>query len=115
MELTVHEQANYSVYRIYGSIMLRTIPHISPRINNHIYSEYSKHLVFDLSNVKYLDSSGLNFLRASHMQMKESGKRVYFLNPAPNVRELMDNTGFDTDTSIIESCDEIECGHVLEP
>lgn len=108
MEVTLNVFNSYDVYKIEGSIRINEIPHLTPRINDHLFSEHTKHLVFDLSDVKYIDSSGIRLLINAHRRIKESNRKMYVLNPSDEVRESLTNAKLDSTLAIIQSCDAIQ-------
>ncbi len=108
MEINVNVFNSYDVYKIEGSLKISDIPHLTPRINDHLFSEHTKHLVLDLSNVKYIDSSGIWLIINSNRRVKEQNRKMYILNPSDDVMESLRNAKLDDKLPIIQSCDEIQ-------
>ena len=46
-------------------------------------------LLFDLQNLRYLDSSGINALVNVHQALAPSGRRIALVGPSPNVRRIL--------------------------
>lgn len=70
----------------------------------------SKHIVLDMAEVDYMDSSGLGELVASHTTVVSMGGRLKLLNVSPRLRKLLeimhvDNTfeTFDHEDTAVES------------
>jgi anti-anti-sigma factor len=53
-----------------------------------------KKIVFDMSKTTNLDSSGLGLLATLHKNLLASGGKIILVGLIPNVRKLLDTTGF---------------------
>ena len=51
-------------------------------------------VVIDLANVPYMSSAGLRLLLAAHKTMAGKGGELHIANVQPDVREVLDITGF---------------------
>ena len=51
-------------------------------------------VVIDLANVPYMSSAGLRLLLAAHKTMAGKGGELQIANVQPDVREVLDITGF---------------------
>jgi len=61
-----------------------------------------KRLIVDLSNVEYMDSSGLGALVALLKRVRESGGQMPLAGAKPRVRRLFEITGLDQIFSLHE-------------
>ena len=52
-----------------------------------------RHILVDLSGVRFMDSSGLKVILAQRARMVESGGSIHLRDPSPAVRLLVDVTG----------------------
>ena len=52
-------------------------------------------LIFDLSGVGFMDSSGLHLLTEAHRAMVASGGSMSVVGPAANLRKVFELTGLD--------------------
>jgi anti-anti-sigma factor len=46
-------------------------------------------LIFDLRDLRYLDSSGINALFDAHRALAPSGRRIALVDPSPNIRRVL--------------------------
>ena len=53
------------------------------------------HVVLDMSQVTFIDSSGLAVLLKSERKLCGAGRRLVILRPHPNVRRILEITGVD--------------------
>lgn len=59
-------------------------------------------LIYDFSHVIYLSSAGLRILLLSHKAMAGQGKSFVLRKPQPEVKEILDMTGFTNFLTIEE-------------
>lgn len=64
--------------------------------------EAVNHITIDLTDLKYIASSGLRVLLSLLKQMNAKGGSVTLKNPNPMVAEVLDSTGFSDIFEIIE-------------
>lgn len=51
------------------------------------------HLLLDLSEVPFMDSSGINIILKAYQEARRVGGSVRLINPAPAVQRILDLTG----------------------
>jgi anti-sigma B factor antagonist len=54
-----------------------------------------RHVLVDMSGVRFMDSSGLKVILAQRMRMIENSGSIYICNPSPAVQRLVEVTGLD--------------------
>lgn len=64
--------------------------------------------ILDLSNVKFIDSSGLGVLATQANTIANSKKKIYILSPKSTVSHLFTMTGFSRWFAVVNSLDEIK-------
>lgn len=71
-----------------------------------LYNEGVKNLILDLSDVKYVDSSGLSAILTANRLWNEQGKFILTGISHPSVKKLIEISRLDTIFSIIPTVEE---------
>lgn len=71
------------------------------RIDDALYKEMPRVLVFELSEVKFMDSSGLGLVLGRYAKAKELGTEVAVKNPSPRTEKIFRMAGTDKFIKII--------------
>ena len=58
------------------------------------------HLILDMAEVEFVDSSGLGFIMGRYALMKEIGGNLTLRNPSAIVMKMLTMTGFDKKVKI---------------
>ncbi|HHV72354.1 MAG TPA: STAS domain-containing protein [Clostridia bacterium] len=77
-----------------GEIDVYTSSQLKEKINA-LLDNGVKELVIDLSNVSYIDSTGLGIFIGTLRNLKERGGRMELLSPTPRVKKVLNITGLD--------------------
>ena len=64
-------------------------------VDNIIWNRTPTHLILDMSEVNFMDSSGLGFIMGRYSLMKEIGGSLSLRDPSPVVMKMLTTTGFD--------------------
>ncbi|MFG3169068.1 STAS domain-containing protein [Streptomyces sp. NPDC048200] len=75
-----------------GELDVETAPELRNRLADQIRAG-RRHLLLDLSEVPFMDSSGINALLKAHDEAGRAGGSVCLVSPAPMVRRVLDLTG----------------------
>ncbi len=70
-------------------------------IDNIIWNRTPTHLILDMSEVDFMDSSGLGFIMGRYALMQEMGGSLSLRNPSPVVMKMLSMTGFDKKLRIL--------------
>ncbi len=98
------EGANYVLLEIAGTINSYTYTEFQSRA----YALVKKtNLVLDMSKVVNISSAGLGVLIAASEDARDSGFKMYIMNPAEIVRAAIESTGFREMFTIIHSLTEV--------
>ncbi|MFE1028014.1 STAS domain-containing protein [Streptomyces sp. NPDC054844] len=65
-----------------------------------------RHFLLDLSEVPFMDSSGMNIILRVYQEARELPGSVHIISPAPAVRRVLDLTGVSLTVPVSESIDE---------
>ena len=106
MKYSIDEKEKYAVFTI-GEENLNSL--IAPKLKSElvIFAEKGiKNLVFDLSNVHYVDSSGLSSILTANRLWKGQGSFVLTGIQHPNVKKLIEISRLDTVLNIQPSVED---------
>ena len=78
---------------IHGDIDHHNARVIRMQIDDALYKQRPRKLTLDLSRVEFMDSSGLGLILGRFNKASEIGTEFTLLNPADNVRKILDVAG----------------------
>ena len=108
MEGLLVEKKNGFVTVVYsGEITLDVTPGIKAKIRTATESVDYKNLIMDLSNVSFIDSSGIGFLVSLNSKTRNAGKTFYLLKPSPQVVKTLDLVQMTKYFKIVNSDEEL--------
>jgi anti-anti-sigma factor len=81
--------------RLAGEIDLATVAPLREATTTAIASRDYDRLIFDLSGVTFIDSSGLHVLAQAQRALGRDGGATLVICAAPNVRKVFELTGLD--------------------
>ncbi len=70
-------------------------------IDNIIWNRTPTHLILDMNEVDFMDSSGLGFIMGRYALMQEIGGNLSLRNPSQAVMKMLTMTGFDKKVRIL--------------
>lgn len=108
MELSFHISKYYDVFIINGEINITSLVTAVNEFSDHIKKNEHKNFVLDLSNVEYIDSSGLRMFVNLKKKIESNDKKMYILNPSENVARVFSETKTDKVFEIIDSLEKID-------
>ena len=76
-----------------GELDLATAPALAEQIEDRIAEPTVAQLVVDLTEVSFLDSSGINALIRGHLKARDAGKSLTVTGAAGRVRAVLDISG----------------------
>ncbi|MET7476028.1 anti-sigma factor antagonist [Streptomyces sp. NPDC005648] len=65
-----------------------------------------RHFLLDLSDVPFMDSSGMNIILRVYQEARDLPGSVHIISPTPAVRRILDLTGVSITVPVSESADE---------
>ncbi|MEU0684090.1 MULTISPECIES: STAS domain-containing protein [Streptomyces] len=65
-----------------------------------------RHFLLDLSEVPFMDSSGMNIILRVYQEARELPGSVHIISPTPAVRRILDLTGVSITVPVSDSVDE---------
>jgi anti-anti-sigma factor len=90
------------VVRIIGDLDLAT----SPRVDDTLSSTVATHVVIDLADCTFLDSSGVRVLVEAVRDAPEGGRQVSLVATDTGIRRVLEITGVDTIVPVHSSVEE---------
>lgn len=101
-QLTIDESivGSHTVLEIAGEIDLATAPQFEAKVAT---MDAATPLVVDMSNVTFMDSTGLRVLIGAHERAKEAGGRVSIVAADGPVTKLLAITGVDAWLHVYET------------
>ena len=66
-----------------------------------VASDSYRRLVFDLTRVSFMDSSGIHVLVEAHRKLEAAGGEVRVINTSPNLARIFELTGLDRVLTIV--------------
>lgn len=94
MDLHLHSEADIAILDIKGSVDSYTVRALSQQLEIAMTSK-SANLLVNLTNVEFMDSSGLATLVQTMNRCRERGGNLYLCNPQQSVRMILELTRLD--------------------
>ncbi len=104
MTLDVSTESGRDVMRVKGEIDLSTAPVLEARLGE---LEHADALVLDLSDVTFIDSTGLRVILAADTQRREREQTLPIVAPDGPVLRLFQLTGVDVRLALFDSVDAV--------
>jgi stage II sporulation protein AA (anti-sigma F factor antagonist) len=96
--------------RIDGDIDHHTCEEIRNRIDNEIMNSNPKHIIFDMKNVNFMDSSGIGVIIGRYKLIVNRGGIAAMINVKPQIKRVYDICGlkkiipiYDNETQVIQN------------
>jgi anti-sigma B factor antagonist len=105
MELSTREDGRVTIMSVQGDLVIGEPEATFKRTVTRLLEEGKVNLLVDLSEVGFLDSSGLGALVRAMTNSQKEGGQTKLLNAGPQVRRLLEMTKLD---SVFEIHDDLE-------
>jgi anti-sigma B factor antagonist len=102
IELRVSDPGGIPVLSVKGEIDVASSPRFSASLWDLLGAE-SDTLIVDLSEVSFIDSTGLGALIEAEKHSGAAGKNLRLVVTAPHIRRLLELTGLDEILSLVAS------------
>src|SRR5580704_1868062 len=99
LHLHTHAWEDATVVRCTGRLTAETSPHLKTEVKALLPNK--RRLILDLSELGYMDSSGLGALVAIYISAKTAKCQLQLLNLSPRIRELLSLANV---LSVFEEC-----------
>jgi anti-sigma B factor antagonist len=88
-KLNVTHKGQVCIFSYSGELTLEVVDQLREEIRQYLESQTCETVVMDLSDISFLDSSGIGFLVHLNNQKKEENKGFYLYKPSPQVRKSL--------------------------
>ncbi|MBF0481232.1 MAG: STAS domain-containing protein [Desulfovibrionaceae bacterium] len=110
-ELTVERDQNVLMFRSLGEITLESAGVYKNKLDEALGGERPETVIWDLSGVTFIDSSGIGLLVASSTRSQSAGSHFYLYRPSAQVRKILSLVKLIDFFNIIEN--EVDLGAIL--
>jgi anti-sigma B factor antagonist len=104
LEISTLQHGRYAVVTLRGELDLAGVSGLRDRLRT-ACDQNAGHVVLDLTDLTFIDSTGLSILVEYHNKTQAAGGRLILLAPRAAVLRILDITGLDERLTI---CDRIE-------
>lgn len=98
----------YNIFSINGNITISSLVPVTGTLNIQISSGAAKDLVLDLSDVEYIDSSGIRLFLNIKKKIESKNRKFYLLKPSEAVVAILKETNLDKIIKILDSSETLE-------
>ncbi len=99
---TTHTHNGWTVLSIVGELDLHTAPQLKDAM-----AEQGTHLVLDLTQVPFMDSSSLGVIVAQLKQVRDRGGDLALMGLHDSPRKVLALTGLDEAVPVVDSLDQL--------
>jgi anti-sigma B factor antagonist len=105
LEISTRRYRRYAVVALRGELDLAGASKLRDRLRS-VCEEHEGRLVLELSELTFIDSTGLSILVEYQAKTQAAGGRLILLAPRPAVLRILDITGLDERLTICDRLDE---------
>jgi len=91
--LDIETKQDTLVVRPSGEVDLGVADYFRNTVENALDRERARNLVFNLSRISFIDSSGLGVLLGRYKRVIRNGGKTFIVSPQPQVRRVLDLSG----------------------
>lgn len=93
MQLFLKIVSKTLIISIVGEIDHHTSEEVRERIDRYIDNNSIKNIIFDFSNVNFMDSAGIGVIIGRYKKVSPMGGKVGVINARPNIKRIMEISG----------------------
>lgn len=97
------------VLAVSGELDLAASPTLEEELDR-AFADSAEHLIIDLRELDFIDSTGLSVLVKAHQRAEDSGRRFGLVNGGSQVRRLLNLTGIAERLTVGDAPDELLSG-----
>ena len=106
LSVQVDELGPHLLVRLSGDVDLESAPALTETLRTLLETIGAKPLVLDLTEVEFMDSSGLGVLVGVHQQAAVQGGALILAGPHPRVAKILRITKLDKVFTVVDTVDE---------
>lgn len=103
MESKFYEKDKLLIFKITEDIDDHTVQKIRRRADYEIERYMPRKIIFDFSNVQFMDSAGIGMVLGRYKMMKMLGGKLEMVNVSPMLRKVFEMSGITKICPIIEA------------
>lgn len=96
----------YEIVEFHGELDQSTLKIAERQIDQLIETAKNKYFIFDLSDMKFINSEGVGFMISAHVKLAKRNKQLYVAASKPNVQEVFELMGLPKLVSVFSSVSE---------
>ncbi|MGD0154038.1 MAG: anti-sigma F factor antagonist [Thermacetogeniaceae bacterium] len=93
MGYEIDKEGDTLIVKVYGEFDLHAADYARRDIDKYIRAQGAKHIVFDLGDLTFIDSSGLGVILGRYRHISEKGGRVAIFGVPPTILKVMEISG----------------------
>lgn len=109
LQLNTHHEGDVAIVRAQGEIDVFTAPGLDAELDG-LIADGNTHLVIDLSQVAFLDSTGLGVVVKILKHTREAGGWLRLVVTSGRIRKIFEITGLDVVIPIFDTTPEAVAG-----
>lgn len=94
MLLDIEYKQETLLVRAGGELDLSVADNLRDQLEEYLNREPVRHIVFNLAGVSFLDSTVLGVLLGRYKRISKNGGKVFLVAPQPQVRKILELSGF---------------------
>lgn len=93
MDIKYRNYNNVLYVSLSGELDEHSAKETSKRLDDIFFSTISRQIIIDLSELKFMDSTGIGVLIGRYKKMKEKGVSIFITNPSYHAEKIFRLTG----------------------
>ena len=107
MQIIFQSRDNILIVKLTGELDHHGADQIREKVDSKIISSNSKNLILDLSELKFMDSSGIGIIIGRYKAVSSQGGKLYIVCPSKTINKLIRMCGIEKIITIKDSLNEI--------
>ncbi len=104
MGYEIRKEGDVLIVKVYGEFDLHAADYVRREIDINIKTQGTKHILFDLGDLTFIDSSGLGVILGRYRKVSENGGRVAISGAPPNISRVMEISGLTRLMPFFKDC-----------
>jgi anti-anti-sigma factor len=105
----VRNEGRAAIVIVRGELDLATSPELEQQLER-VWESGNEHLVIDLRQLEFMDSTGLSIIVKAHQRLSEEGRQLSLVRGSQQVQRLLDLTGVSERLQLVDAPEEIVDG-----
>ncbi len=80
------------ILSVEGELDQHTASAVKNELDAHMSKVYARQVILDLSNLEFMDSTGIGVLIGRYKKMKEKNVPIFILNPSSHIDRILNMT-----------------------